>query len=153
MIVDGGTLSNFPVWLFDVDDAEPAADAADVRLHAHGRQGRRRRAEQRGLAHAVGDPFGFDIFHTSQEAWDERFVSHSTRVRTVAVDAGNDRHDAVQPHAGRLQDMLINNGKAATAKFLSTFTLEGYENTYGRKFGDAPPGNGKPAAKELAGKS
>ena len=33
--------------------------------------------------------FGVDIFHTSQEAWDARFVSHSTRVRTVTVNAGN----------------------------------------------------------------
>src|SRR6266487_4439631 len=32
-----------------------------------------------------GLKFAFDIFHTAQEAWDARFVSHSTRVRTVTV--------------------------------------------------------------------
>jgi hypothetical protein len=93
--------------------------------------------------------FGFDIFHTSQEAWDKRFVSHSTRVRTIAVDAGNvatTQFNLTQAD----QDMLIDNGKAATAAFLSTFTLEGYENTYGRKFGDVPATDGA-AAKELAG--
>ena len=45
--------------------------------------------------------FGFDIFHTSQEAWDARFVSHSTRVRTVTVERRQRRHDRLQPAGER----------------------------------------------------
>jgi NTE family protein len=152
VIIDGGTLSNFPVWLFDVDTPNQPLRRPTFGFTLTGGKG-----VGAGLNNAVGHMpwairFGFDIFHTSQEAWDKRFVSHSTRVRTIAVDAGNvgtTQFNLTQAD----QDMLINNGKAATAAFLSTFTLEQYENTYGRKFDDTPPGNGKPAAKELAGKS
>jgi len=31
---------------------------------------------------------GFDLFHTASDAFDRRFMSNSTRVRTCAVDAG-----------------------------------------------------------------
>jgi hypothetical protein len=75
--------------------------------------------------------FGFDIFHTSQEAWDARFVSHSTRVRTVAVDAGTigtTQFDLTDDD----RKLLIGNGRAAAKRFLDRFDLADYENTYHR---------------------
>ncbi len=83
--------------------------------------------------------FGFDIFHTSQEAWDTRFVSHSTRVRSIAVDAGTIATTQFNLTPAD-QDLLINNGRAAANAFLAKFTLADYENTYGRKFDDVPRG-------------
>src|SRR5919201_1991886 len=105
-IIDGGTLSNFPVWVFDVDPRAPGADGEPKRL-----------------------TFGFDIFHTAQEAWDTRFVSHSTRVRTVAVDAA----DVGTTDFGlddRTKDMLVENGREAARKFLDWFNPGDYINTY-----------------------
>jgi hypothetical protein len=80
--------------------------------------------------------FGVDIFHTSQEAWDARFVSHSTRVRTVTVNAGTVGTTDFNLTAGA-QDMLIENGRTAAKRFLDKFDLADYQNTYHRTFGDA----------------
>ena len=151
-IIDGGTLSNFPVWLFDVDtnNTQPLTRPTFgfTLTGGKGVGGGLNKAVSR-MPWAVS--FGFDIFHTSQEAWDTRFVSHSTRVRSIAVDAGTIATTQFNLTTAD-QDLLINNGRAAANAFLAKFTLADYENTYGRKFDDASPGNGKPAAKELAGK-
>ena len=153
-IIDGGTLSNFPVWLFDVD----TSNMQPLTRPTFGFTLTGGKGIGGGLNEAVSHApwavsFAFDIFHTSQEAWDARFVSHSTRVRSIAVDAGTIATTQFNLTTAD-QDLLINNGRAAVDAFLATFTLADYENTYGRKFGDTPPTDGKPAAvKELAGTS
>ena len=150
-IIDGGTLSNFPVWLFDVDTSNTKPLTRPTfgftLTGGKGIGGGFNKVVSR-MPWAVR--FGFDIFHTSQEAWDTRFVSHSTRVRSIAVDAGTIATTQFNLTPAD-QELLINNGRAAANAFLAKFTLADYENTYGRKFDDVSPGNGKPAAKKLAG--
>lgn len=135
VIVDGGTLSNFPVWLFDVDSpgAKLARPTFGFTLTGGKGVGAGFNAFVRRMPWAV--QFGFDIFHTAQEAWDTRFVSHSTRVRTVTVDAGNVGTTQFNlPEAD--QQMLLQNGREAATRFLDRFDLAGYENTYHRRFAD-----------------
>jgi NTE family protein len=130
LIVDGGTLSNFPVWLWDVD---PKVTGRDPTRPTFG--------FTLSGGHGFGPPgfvtkvtpwhlrFGFDIFHTAESAWDERFVSHSTRVRTLAVDAddvGTTDFNLTQEK----QELLVHNGREAAKAFLDSFSLEEYENTY-----------------------
>jgi NTE family protein len=152
-IIDGGTLSNFPVWLFDVDTSnQKPLTRPTFGFTLTGGKG-----IGGGLNDAVSHMpwaihFAFDIFHTSQEAWDARFVSHSTRVRSIAVDAGTIGTTQFNLTPAD-QTFLIDSGVKAVDAFLETFTLEKYENTYGRKFGDVPATDGKSAAKELAGTS
>jgi NTE family protein len=146
VIVDGGTLSNFPVWLFDVDSpsAKLARPTFGFTLTGGKGVGAGFNAFVRRMPWAVR--FGFDIFHTAQEAWDTRFVSHSTRVRTVTVDAGN--VGTTQFNLSQAdQQMLLQNGREAATRFLDRFDLAGYENTYHRRFADveAMP----PKAREL----
>ncbi len=141
LIVDGGTLSNFPVWLFDVPPPDQAADPGG------GPKGPQRmtfgftlkggRGVGAGFNEAVKHMpwlfrFGFDIFHTAQEAWDTRFVSHSTRVRTIAVDAGNvgTTDFNIDEHT---QDTLVDSGRGAAGKFLDRFDPAQYVNTYHAK--------------------
>ena len=111
LIVDGGTLSNFPVWLWDIDPKVSGRrpDAAHVRVHTQGRQGLRRPGRVRKVApwHLR---FAFEIFHTAESAWDERFASNSTRVRTLAVDAG-DVGTTNSTSPTEKQEMLIHNGR------------------------------------------
>jgi NTE family protein len=132
-IIDGGTLSNFPVWVFDVDPTESSTGDAPKRM-TFGFTLTGGRGVGAGVTHAVEHlpwlfRFGFDIFHTAQEAWDTRFVSHSTRVRTVAVNAGDvgttdfDLDD-------KKKDMLVANGRLAAKRFLDKFDPETYINTY-----------------------
>ena len=154
VIIDGGTLSNFPVWLFDVESPGRPLLRPTFGFTLTGGKG-----VGGGVNAAVARMpwairFGVDIFHTSQEAWDARFVSHSTRVRTVTVDAGNvGTTDFNLPVSA--QDMLIANGRDAAKRFLDKFDLADYENTYHRTFDTA--GGAAPAAAaaepQLAGRT
>ena len=146
VIVDGGTLSNFPVWLFDVDDPTRPLKRPTFGFTLTGGKG-----VGAGLNKVVARSpwalrFGFDIFHTAQEAWDARFVSHSTRVRTVTVDAGTVGTTDFDL-APAQQEMLLKNGRDAANSFLERFDLSDYENTYHRQFGG---GAEAPAAQERA---
>jgi NTE family protein len=151
-IVDGGTLSNFPVWLFDVDPSvtgKPPVRPTFGFTLMHGR----------GLGGGLGtlqklQPWGihfaFDIFHTAQEAWDTRFVSHSTRVRTVTVDAGDVATTEFNLSPER-QEMLISNGRAAAQTFLDQFELSDYMNTFHAPLApEGPGGNGRDATTPAA---
>jgi NTE family protein len=140
VIVDGGTLSNFPVWLFDVDPSvtgrPPTRPTFGFTLeHGRGLGGglnALNRIEPWGLR------FAFDIFHTAQEAWDARFVSHSTRVRTVTVDAGDVATTEFNLSREK-QELLIENGRAAARTFLDQFELEDYLNTFHAELAPAQP--------------
>ena len=135
-IVDGGTLSNFPVWLFDVDPAvtgrPPARPTFGFTL-----KGGRGLGGPAGLVRASpwAIRFGFDIFHTAQEAWDARFVSHSTRVRTLAVDAADVATTEFDLSPER-QELLVHNGREAAREFLDHFSLAQYENTFHAKLAE-----------------
>ncbi len=131
VIVDGGTLSNFPVWLFDVDPSvtgRPPTHPTFGFTLEHGRGlGGGLTALQRFQPWALH--FALDIFHTAQEAWDARFVSHSTRVRTVTVDAGDVGTTEFNLSTER-QELLIANGRKAAHDFLEQFQLQDYMNTF-----------------------
>jgi NTE family protein len=129
-IVDGGVLSNFPVWLFDVYDSEPTRPTFG--FHLTGGKG-----VGGALGHIIdglGWPvrLGTDIFHTSTEAWDKRFMSHSTVVRTCSIPAGDvGTTDFSIDEQG--QQKLIRSGETAAAAFLAEFQVESYINTFGKK--------------------
>ena len=130
-IVDGGTLSNFPVWLFDVDPSVTGRPPSRPTFGFTLEHGRGLGGGLTALQHV--EPwairFGFDIFHTAQEAWDARFVSHSTRVRTVTVDAADVATTEFNLSKEK-QELLIANGRAAAKAFLDQFDLDGYLNTF-----------------------
>jgi hypothetical protein len=76
--------------------------------------------------------FGFDMFGTAMEAWDKRFMSHSTRVRTCPISAegiGTVDFNLSQDD----QTKLLESGKRAGSEFLESFKLDDYFNTYGKK--------------------
>ncbi|MDQ2910499.1 MAG: patatin-like phospholipase family protein [Actinomycetota bacterium] len=132
-IIDGGMLSNFPVWLFDVDDRDPVRPTFGFRLTG----GRELGGLERALAR-IGWPLklGSDIFHTAMEAWDKRFMSQSARGRTCPVPAGD-----IATTDFRLtllqQTELVEGGRRAARRFLDSFDPEEYRNTYGRRLSAA----------------
>jgi NTE family protein len=127
LFVDGGTLSNFPVWLFDVDDRDPRRPTFGFTLTGgHGMGG-----PKVPLAEPWFVKLGLDIVHTAMEAWDKRFVSHSTRVRTCAVDAGTIGTTQFNLSTQQ-QEWLIESGRKAATDFLDKFDLSEYMNTFGR---------------------
>jgi NTE family protein len=147
VIIDGGALSNFPVWLFDVDATAPLRPTFGVTLTGGRGVGADFNEFVQHLSWAIR--FGFDVFHTSQEAWDTRFVSHSTRLRTVAVDSG-DIGTTQFNLTENDQAMLLANGRTAAKRFLDRFDLAGYENTFHIHFSEKAP---EPPAPSAAAKS
>jgi NTE family protein len=129
-IVDGGTLSNFPVWLFDVEDRDPKRPTFGFRLVGGKGVGGGMQAVVNGLGWPVR--LGADMFHTAMEAWDKRFTSHSTYVRTCAVSAGEVGTTDFDLTSEQ-QDWLLGSGRKAAGEFLDAFRLEDYFNTFGRK--------------------
>ena len=142
-IVDGGTLSNFPVWLFDVNPAlagkAPTRPTFGFTLERGRGIGGGLSALQRIQPWPIR--FGFDIFHTAQEAWDARFVSHSTRVRTVTVDAA-DVATTEFDLSEEKQELLVENGRAAARAFLDDFELDAYMNTFHAPLAEPVPAGG-----------
>jgi NTE family protein len=125
LIVDGGLLSNFPVWLFD-GPAAPRRPTFGFRLHpGHG--------PERPYYARVPKPFwelplGKALLHAATQAWDER-MERASRVRTVAIPTLDvatlnfdlSRHDA---------DCLYKSGLRAATEFFRTQT--DYVNQFGR---------------------
>jgi NTE family protein len=140
LIIDGGTLSNFPVWLFDVDSAVTGRPPARPTFGFTLKGGRGLGGGLNRLTRVSpwGVRFGFDIFHTAQQAWDERFVSHSTRVRTLAVDAADVATTEFNLSSAR-QEVLIRNGREAAREFLDAFRLDDYMNTFHASLPLGPP--------------
>jgi NTE family protein len=134
LIVDGGTLSNFPVWIFDADPAQ--GQTAERMTFGFTLTGGKGILPAGGwIAQMLPWPvhFGMEIFHTAQSAWDRRFESHSSTVRTVTVDAGDvATTDFTLPDVTK--NMLIQNGRSAAARFLDDFDPAQYMNTYGARF-------------------
>jgi NTE family protein len=138
LIVDGGTLSNFPVWLWDVD---PKVTGRPPTRPTFGFTLKGGKGFGGPGAFAKVAPwhlrFAFSIFHTAESAWDERFVSNSTRVRTLAVDAADVATTEFELSQER-QELLVHNGREAAKEFLDAFSLAEYQNTYHAGLAQAP---------------
>jgi NTE family protein len=132
VIIDGGTLSNFPVWLFDVDPSTAGRPPARPTFGFTLKGGKGVGPGGLGPLEKLvpwGIDLAFDIFHTAEQAWDKRFVTHSTRVRTLEVDAA-DVATTDFKLSDEKQQLLIGNGRTAARDFLDKFELSDYMNTY-----------------------
>jgi NTE family protein len=129
-IVDGGLVSSFPVWLFDVEDRDPIRPTFGFRVTG----GRGFGSGFESALARLGWPvrLGSDLFHTAMEAWDRRFMSHSTRVRTCAIPSGDIGTTDFQLTPLE-QTELVENGRRAARRFLDAFHPGEYRNTYGRR--------------------
>jgi NTE family protein len=136
-IVDGGVLSNFPVWIFDVEDHDPTRPTFGFKLTG----GRSAGASFAGITHALGWPveMGADIFHTTCEAWDNFWVAHSTYVRTCAISAG-DIGTTDFNLTPQQQTWLLDSGKSAGEVFLTGWDPTQYVNGNGRKLAEVTTG-------------
>lgn len=132
VIVDGGTLSNFPVWIFDRPPEKGAPQRMTFGFTLTG--GRGIGPSLGHASHLVPWPvhFGMELFHTASSAWDKRLASQSTRLRTIAVNAGTIATTQFTL-SGPEQDLLLTNGKKAVNHYLAHFNPADYMNTYGQQ--------------------
>jgi NTE family protein len=128
VIVDGGVLSNFPVWLFDTaPDKDPTRPTFGFRITG----GRGVGAGLDGVVAKLGWPIqeGAQIFHTASGAWDNEFASYSTIVRTCPAPAG-DLGTTDFARVSQVKNQVVADAKTAAGKFLDGFNLSNYRNTY-----------------------
>jgi len=126
-IVDGGLLSNFPLWIFDEDESgnsntsRPVCPTIGFQLVG----------KNKNRPHRITGPFTMfqALFSTMMEAHDERYIDAHNRFRTVKIPAvgvrttefGIDRKKSLE---------LYESGQRAAAHFFARWSLEHYMNQY-----------------------
>jgi len=133
-IVDGGVLSNFPVWIFDVTDREATRPTFGFKLTGGKGMGGGLHRVVHTLGWAV--EMGSDIFHTATDAWDKRFLSQATAVRTCTVSAGDVGTTDFDLTPAQKQG-LLDSGRGAARAFLEGWSPDDYVNRHGRKLAPA----------------
>jgi NTE family protein len=116
LIVDGGLLSNFPVFLFDGDKPPLRRWTFGFRLFSGTPP---ERPPYRRVPRPLWQlPLGKAMFFAATEAWDQR-LSQATLVRTIRIPTGNvPTLDFTL--SGSDRDMLRASGHAAAEQFFAT---------------------------------
>ena len=86
-IVDGGLLSNFPIWLFDAGTRPPARPTWGFRLHGGANP------DERSPYRRIPMPFWRikllqAMFEAATGAWDQRQLGAAAGARTVSIPTG-----------------------------------------------------------------
>jgi NTE family protein len=120
-IVDGGILSNYPVWLYDSGSPDPAWPTFGFRLVE----------PEENQPHSVKGPISMlkALFSTMMEAHDARYIESASFVRTIPIPTVG-----VQTTDFNLSDekkaALYTSGKNAASDFLQTWNFEEYKQKF-----------------------
>jgi NTE family protein len=130
LIVDGGVLSNFPVWLFD-SDGEPAWPTFGLLLVEP--EPRRpvavRLDATAGQSHADIFDFVKGLVQTVLEAHDRMYLENDSYVRTIGVPTLGVRTTEFDLSRERAEE-LYQSGRDAAVKFLQTWNFEDYKAAF-----------------------
>lgn len=119
-IVDGGILSNFPVWLFDAE-RDPQWPTFGFRLIEPGQ------CEPRSINNIVD--FLSAMIGTMMEAHDERYIQDANFRRTIGIPTMGVRTTefAITPEK---KEMLFKSGYDAAKKFFDRYSEEEYKKIH-----------------------
>jgi NTE family protein len=130
LIVDGGVLSSFPVWLFDVPD-RPRWPTFGIYLVPDSPQADRGSVLE---THPLTGPFKLveyvrDLVGTALDGHDRMYMDEATFVRTITIPT-----HSIAPHNFSLTtgeaETLYQAGRTAATQFLSTWSFEEYVAAY-----------------------
>ena len=122
IVVDGGVLSNFPMWIFDDSDGKRQLQVLGLKIS---------RGHEEGHGHKIDN--GLDMFEalflTMQTAHDERYISrkHEKDIIFIPVD------DAITTKfdlSNEMKELLIEKGRTRTIQFLKTWPSVMNKNVY-----------------------
>jgi NTE family protein len=130
-IVDGGMLSNFPVWLYD-DGEEPAWPTFGLMLVEP--------EPSKDLGHRLPasdesdslPEFAKSLVHTMLEAHDRMYLEGAAFVRTIGVKTLGVRTTEFDLSRSRA-DSLYESGRNAAEGFLADWDFERYKATFRRR--------------------
>ena len=141
-IVDGGLLSNFPVWLFDTPPGQaPRWPTFGLLLVAPTQREplvSGPEPEDDAAGHLSMIAYLSAIAHTAMEAHDRLYVEKAEFARTIPIPTlgvGTTQFDIGR--RGDLKQRLFDSGRDATAQFLASWDFEEYKRAF--RQGDPPP--------------
>lgn len=123
-IVDGGVLSNFPVWLFDSQGSLPEWPTFGFKLVE----------PEEGSPHHVRGPISLltALFSTMMEAHDARYIKDKDFVRTIAIPTMGVKTTEFNLSPDR-SEVLYQSGRQAAEKFFRTWNFEQYVTEHRQK--------------------
>ena len=141
LIVDGGLLSNFPVWLFDTPaDQVPRWPTFGLLLVAPNQQAplvAGNEPERTGEGKVSIRGFLLAIGHTMMEAHDRLYVEQANYARTIPINTlGVQTTQFSIDDDPQLKRKLYDSGRDAAAEFLKTWNFDAYIKTF--RQGDQP---------------
>jgi NTE family protein len=128
LIVDGGLLSNFPVWLFDCEGRDPrwpTFGALLVEPEPSTAIGHRLPGDDEGLRRGSLTDYIKSLALTMMEAHDRLYVDKATYARTIPIPTlgvGTTEFD-ISPER---RDALYESGRKAAEQFLAGFDFDEY---------------------------
>lgn len=120
-IVDGGVLSNYPIWLFDEEHDAPAWPTFGFKLVE----------PQEGMPRRITGPVTMltALFATMMEAHDARYITDHNFARTIPIPTlGVKTTDFDLPD--EKSDQLYQSGYTAAAEFFQRWDFQQYISTY-----------------------
>ncbi|MEO3944371.1 patatin-like phospholipase family protein [Gorillibacterium sp. CAU 1737] len=125
-VVDGGLLSNFPLWLFDKDIHDPVDPVPTLGFQLVGR------VEQ--APHPIVGPLTMfrALFSTMMDAHDERYIDEAEGFRTIKIPSAN-VHTTEFEISGEKSLELFEEGKQAGDKFFRKFSVDRYAKLYAQR--------------------
>jgi NTE family protein len=130
-IVDGGILSNFPVWLFDTEE-EPLWPTFGFRLSDYPEG----RAPQRSIRGPVS--LLSALFSTMMAAHDARHIREQDFVRTIVIPTLGVESTDFSLSRDKAE-ALYASGKEAARRFFARWDFKGYVERYRRGARQSPP--------------
>lgn len=121
-IVDGGVLSNFPVWLFDQEN--PRWPTFGFRLYS----------PEDNQFHKIHGPFSmlFSLFFTMLEAHDNRYIEELEQVRSIQVSSLDVKLTDFSLSKEKKRELFLSGVKAAET-FFNHWTFDEYLKARGKK--------------------
>jgi NTE family protein len=134
LIVDGGMLSNFPVWLFDCRDRDPRWPTFGLMLvepRPQDHLGERITGEEHGIKRNSVVGFVKSMAQTMMAAHDRMYLDAATYARTIAIPTLGVGTTEFEIRPERVQELYKSGGDAAT-DFLSRWDFAAYIEEYRR---------------------
>jgi NTE family protein len=130
-IVDGGLLSNFPLWLFD-EQTDPGTQRPTIGFQTVGRT-------KQSIRH-IGGPITMltALFATMMDAHDDRYIEEANRFRTIQIPAQGVRVTQFDISPEQSSE-LFQAGYESADKFFTRWTHELYEADYAKYVTRTPP--------------
>lgn len=122
LLVDGGVISNFPVWLFEPSRHKHNTDIPTIGLKLSAREEALGLKPQNMTSTTLG--YGFSILSTLTSALDQIHLDDPcTQRRTIFIDTF-DMHSTEFDLSPQQQEQLYQSGQHAAQKFLKDWSLK-----------------------------